>query len=101
MKADGEGNLPYAYAAHLICYVAAQSRTKFVMLRSHLFRLAAMGALGLALTLGGCGRKGPLDAPPSTTAAVAAPGAQTAAGPEASPQATPRRKRIFLDWLLD
>lgn len=32
-------------------------------------RLAAFVALAAALALGGCGRKGPLDAPPSTSIA--------------------------------
>ena len=34
-------------------------------------RLAAFAALAAALALGGCGRKGPLDPPPSTSAAPA------------------------------
>jgi len=36
-----------------------------------LLRLAAFAALGAALALAGCGRKGPLDAPPS--AAISPP----------------------------
>lgn len=71
----------------------------------------------VALGLGGCGRKGPLDAPPSAAVAggpVIAP--QPAADPtdtfltgrraEAPPPEAPSpptaaRKSFFLDWLLN
>ncbi len=33
----------------------------------HVLRLAALAALGAAVALSGCGRKGPLDAPPSAS----------------------------------
>ena len=83
-------------------------------------RLAVVGALAGAFALGGCGRKGPLDPPPS---AGAAPPAQAAGGnvglsPVAEPQvaATPAafdaqgrpvapsnapKKSLPIDWLLD
>jgi len=43
----------------------------------NLVRLATIGALAAALGLAGCGRKGPLDAPP----AALAPGPAVADGP--------------------
>jgi predicted small lipoprotein YifL len=71
-----------------------------------------IGALAAALTLAGCGRKGPLDPPPSATAAE-----REAAGDPQARQSAPRpvmdaqgrpiapqsqeKKKIFLDWLLD
>lgn len=39
-----------------------------------LLRLAALAALGAALALSGCGRKGPLDAPPSASISPPPPG---------------------------
>ena len=88
-----------------------------------LARLALIGPLAAALALAACGRKGPLDAPPS--AAVVQPNyAEPALGepppdpfhsgfvrppqPEpAQPAASvqpgttpPPKKRFFLDWLL-
>ena len=75
-------------------------------------RLATFVALGIALTLGGCGRKGPLDPPPSAaispvpdqpslgdnndpnmTGFRRAPSATAAAPP---PQAQPADKRTFI-----
>ena len=68
----------------------------------------------LALTLGGCGRKGPLDLPPSASQGAAVQGdteAEAAARPsvfnptfgsEATPAAPKGRKKAFvLDPLLD
>ncbi|MDQ8730587.1 lipoprotein [Bradyrhizobium sp. LHD-71] len=77
-------------------------------------RLALIGAALLALALGGCGRKGPLDLPPQA-AAQPAPGAPAQAQParsnpfglfdpveEEQPSVPPSRKgRIFLDNILD
>jgi predicted small lipoprotein YifL len=72
-------------------------------------RLAVIGALATALALAGCGRKGPLDPPPSATAAERAAGGDPQAAPRPvmdaegrpiAPQST-EKKRIFLDWLLD
>jgi predicted small lipoprotein YifL len=82
-------------------------------------RLAVIGALVAALSLAGCGRKGPLDPPPS--AGVSQP--QTAAGPgigfnplaAGQGQTAPtsfdaagrpiapkgEKKRLPIDWLLD
>jgi len=48
-------------------------------------RIALLGALAAAISLGGCGRKGPLDAPPGGTSSVQS-GQAAAAGPE---QVTP------------
>jgi predicted small lipoprotein YifL len=44
-------------------------------------RLVLMGALAAALAVGGCGRKGPLDAPPGGAAAVSQT-EQATTGPE-------------------
>jgi len=44
------------------------------------YRLALAAAVVAALGLAGCGRKGPLDLPPSDTAAPAAPAATGAPG---------------------
>jgi predicted small lipoprotein YifL len=63
--------------------------------------LAALAALALALLVAGCGRKGPLDPPPSAAVPAPVPGAQASGEPVVSPEATPRRKRVFLDWLID
>jgi len=89
-------------------------------LRFRLAHFATIGALAAALGLTGCGRKGPLDPPPS--AALTQPG--QAATPEPAlganpmaraPQTGPRafdstgrpvapkgaKKPLPLDWLLD
>ena len=72
-------------------------------------RLAVIGALAAALALAGCGRKGPLDPPPSATAAERAASGDPQAAPQPvmdaegrpiAPRST-EKKRIFLDWLLD
>ena len=83
---------------------------------SRLACLAAAGALVLGLALGGCGRKGGLDAPPSAAvgdapvaAAPSAPSAPSEGGlfgrpaePPEAPAATPAARRTFLlDWLLN
>jgi predicted small lipoprotein YifL len=82
---------------------------------SGLGRIALIGVAAAALLLTGCGRKGPLEAPPSTNA-LAAPqppaSNQPALGePEHSalegertpdqPAPTPPKKTFFLDWLLN
>jgi predicted small lipoprotein YifL len=75
------------------------------------FRLALIGALAAAFGLAGCGRKGPLDPPPS---AVSATGQQEPANtaliqspfekPADKPKATAKKtsdKSFFLDPLLN
>ncbi len=81
-------------------------------------RLALIGALAAALGLTGCGRKGPLDPPPSALAAPSeqaapaeaspnplarsAPKKLEAFGPDGRPVAPPGPKKpLPLDWLLD
>ncbi|MFL4968431.1 MAG: LPS translocon maturation chaperone LptM [Xanthobacteraceae bacterium] len=65
--------------------------------------LATLGAL--ALSLAACGLKGSLDLPPAAEPPPRAQvDGQSAAPPsegEATRTATPARKRVFLDWLLD
>lgn len=78
-----------------------------------ILRLAMVGALAGALGLGACGRKGPLDPPPSASLA----GEQQTANPMTSPMVAPigsqpksgaddqipkgPKKHIFLDDLLN
>jgi len=86
--------------------------------RAHFARLALIGALAAALGLTGCGRKGPLDPPPSASAvpsaqaapagsspnplARSAPRSREAFGPDGQPIASPGpKKSLPLDWLLD
>jgi predicted small lipoprotein YifL len=80
-------------------------------------RLALIGVALAALTLAGCGRKGPLDPPPGASMAsepgapantpvtndpLVAPPGQTSDGPANRPVAgTGPNKRIFLDNLLN
>jgi predicted small lipoprotein YifL len=80
-------------------------------------RLAAIAALGAALALGGCGRKGPLDPPPSAAISPApdqpslgdnndpnmtgyrrAPSAMAAAPPTQPPP--PDKRTFILDPLI-
>jgi predicted small lipoprotein YifL len=85
--------------------------------RSAAARLALFGAAALLIALGGCGRKGALDLPPTTSnpPPQAAPTAQAPASQTANPlglldpnpqeqgpQAAPgRKRRIILDPILD
>jgi predicted small lipoprotein YifL len=59
-----------------------------VISRQNLARVAAVGALVAALGLSACGRKGPLDAPPSAAGPAAGPAAghSAPAAPDAVPQ---------------
>ena len=67
--------------------------------------LAALGTLALAVSLAACGLKGSLDLPPAAEppprAQVEGQSVAPASEAEAAPAATPARKRVFLDWLLD
>jgi predicted small lipoprotein YifL len=106
----------------LICYVAPASGASPVTFDRRLAHFATIGALAGALALGACGRKGPLDPPPSASIAEPAQAAPQAAGPASlNPMATPakkstfeafgpggepiapkgQKKPIFLDWLID
>jgi predicted small lipoprotein YifL len=81
--------------------------------------IAVIGALAAVSTLGGCGRKGPLDPPPLAGAppaqaaspnvglsplaepqAPATPAAFDAQGRPVAPSNAPK-KRLPMDWLLD
>ena len=71
-------------------------------------RIATVGALVSALALAGCGRKGPLDAPPSAAisepAAGAPPDSARAIGADGRPVAPPpngSKRWTPLDILLD
>jgi predicted small lipoprotein YifL len=65
--------------------------------------LATVGTLALALSLAACGLKGSLDLPPGAEPPprTQVDGQPVAPPPEGTPTATPARKRVFLDWLLD
>ena len=62
---------------------------------SPFFRLALIGVLAAAFALGACGRKGPLDPPPSASLAgdQAAPAAQAAPDGQAAPGSQESRGR--------
>jgi len=74
-------------------------------------RIVLVSALAAALAAGGCGRKGPLDAPPGGTAEqVTEPGTQNAqggntlidrGGTSGLPRVRGEDKRIPLDVLLN
>jgi predicted small lipoprotein YifL len=69
-----------------------------------LARIAAVGALFVALGLAGCGRKSGLDPPPAAEVSQPGPGQpDTHFDDEGKPVAPPSRdKRPFiLDWLVD
>ena len=70
-----------------------------------LARIAAIGALIAALGLAGCGRKGPLDLPPSA-AINQPPGSAAAEAPAIGPDGRPvapagNKKPLPIDWLLN
>ena len=82
-----------------------------------LLRLAALAVLGAALSLAGCGRKGPLDPPPSSMVSPApdqpslgqnddpnSPGYRRAPQQEVATQPTapvpPDKRTFFLDPLI-
>ncbi|MET0446698.1 MAG: lipoprotein [Pseudorhodoplanes sp.] len=75
------------------------------------YRLAAVGVLVAGLALSGCGRKGPLDAPPGGLAAAPGDGSQQEqttsgevlrqGGPRGLPIIKGQDKRIPLDALLN
>jgi len=63
-----------------------------------------IAAVAMALALGACGRKGPLDLPPGAAESDAA-GNPPKIGPDGQPvTATPQpppKKHFFLDFLID
>jgi predicted small lipoprotein YifL len=65
--------------------------------------LATLGGLALALSLAACGLKGSLDPPPAAEPPprTQLDGQSAAPLSEREATATPARRRIFLDWLLD
>jgi predicted small lipoprotein YifL len=77
------------------------------------FSVATIGALALAFSLAGCGRKGPLDLPPGGYDSDArAPAAGRGAPPPREPQpeydedgrpiiSKGAKKRLPVDWLID
>jgi len=85
------------------CYVAPRRGERFVTRSVRRLPLVVLGIVALALS--GCGRKGPLDLPPS--AAIHQPPGSDAAeaaaiGPDGRPVAPAgNKKRLPIDWLLD
>jgi predicted small lipoprotein YifL len=63
------------------------------------FCLALIGALGLTLALAGCGRKGPLDAPPAALTDQHPAGGAMAEKPK--DEANTPQKHFVLDPLLN
>jgi predicted small lipoprotein YifL len=87
-----------------------------VISRQNWARVAAVGALVVALGLSACGRKGPLDPPPSAAAHSAqaapdggvpqsgAPGRQPGVGSDGKAVAPPpsgQNRPFILDWLVE
>jgi len=87
-----------------------------VISRQNWARVAAVGALVTALGLSACGRKGPLDAPPSAGHSAAGepapdtvpqsgrPGQQPGVGSDGravAPPPTGQRQPFILDWLVE
>ena len=84
------------------CYVAPRRGERFVVRSVRRLPLVVLGILALALS--GCGRKGPLDLPPS--AAINQPPGTAAEAPAVGPDGRPvapagNKKRLPIDWLLD
>lgn len=84
------------------CYVAPRRGERFVIRSVRRLPLVVLGILALALS--GCGRKGPLDLPPS--AAINQPPGTAAEAPAVGPDGRPvapagTKKRLPIDWLLD
>jgi predicted small lipoprotein YifL len=83
-----------------------------VVVSQQLMRIALVGVAVAALLVSGCGRKGPLEAPPSASGLAAAPPPSSPAlgEPEHSalegertaelPPSAPAKKTFFLDWLV-
>jgi predicted small lipoprotein YifL len=63
--------------------------------------MMAAVAAALAFGLAACGKKGPLDPPPSASISQPQTAGEASAEPAQPSGPTPRRERIFLDWLLD
>jgi predicted small lipoprotein YifL len=91
---------------HAICY-GALGQGGHVVTRSGsiwLGRVALAGALAAAFAVAGCGKKGPLDAPPLAASEPVPPGQPPAAtySPNGKPNAPAEEKRrTILDWLID
>jgi predicted small lipoprotein YifL len=71
-----------------------------------MMRLALVAALVAAAGLAACGRKGPLEPPPSAKVTEPADGKHERAPPVMSADGRPiappgKKRRIFLDWLID
>lgn len=79
--------------------------------RARVLRVALIGfaAMSLALGLAGCGRKGPLDLPPSSDASAQAPAAEPNALPTVfgstsdptRPEPVVPKRRLPIDTLLE
>jgi predicted small lipoprotein YifL len=85
------------------CYVASHRGERFVIRAVRSLPLIALAVISLALA--GCGRKGPLDLPPSA-AINQPPGTAAAEAPAHDPEDRPvapagTKRRLPIDPLLD
>ena len=85
------------------CYLAPHRKERGVEKSIRMLPLVVLGVLAFGLT--GCGRKGPLDLPPSA-AINQPPGAEAAEAPAVGPDGRPiappgSKKRLPIDALLD
>jgi predicted small lipoprotein YifL len=87
---------------HLFCYMFRLRSVPVSLTDSPVLRLVAVSALllGLGLALSGCGRKGPLDAPPASLAGPQPSALGTdAQGRDIAPPG--QKRRLPIDVLLD
>jgi predicted small lipoprotein YifL len=90
-----------------VCYDPRYSGGLVVRPLAPILLRCCIGGLAVALLLAGCGRKGPLEEPPSARAAApegsaAARSSTPVMSREGYPVAPPgEKKRIPLDWLID
>jgi predicted small lipoprotein YifL len=87
---------------HLICYKFPLKECSVSRFDPPVVRAVALGVLllGAGVTLSGCGRKGPLDAPPASLAQPQPSALEIdAQGREIAPPG--QKKRLPIDLLLD
>jgi len=91
-------------ALHLVYVRSVLGSTSVIRSDRLVLRGALLAALALALgvTLSACGRKGPLDQPPSSQLSEPSSTTEQQYDKEGRPLAPPgQKKRLPIDWLLD